>query len=203
MAAAIAADVRRRGDARGCPHPPRMGCGQRLPLFPDDAGRDVRLCAAPGRLGHDKVMAAAGRRELRDIVDLVMIHETILPLGAAVWAAVEKSPGFTPEGLIAEIRRNSNYPASEWRALLSSEPLDPKDIMARLRAALDDAEALVARMPTDKQGLLFLKDGEPVQPDPDHLDEYQTHAGRRQGQWPTSPEIAAAMFERYNKKPSR
>jgi hypothetical protein len=153
----------------------------------------------PVDLAMNKVMAAAGRRELRDIVDLVMIHETILPLGAAVWAAVEKSPGFTPEGLIAEIRRNSNYPSSEWRALLSSEPLDPKDIMKRLRAALDDAEAFVARMPTDKQGLLFLQNGEPVQPDPDHLDQYRPHAGRRQGQWPSSPEIAAAMFERNNR----
>jgi len=37
-------------------------------------------------------MTAAGRREVRDLVDLVTIHETILPLGAVVWAAVEKSP---------------------------------------------------------------------------------------------------------------
>jgi hypothetical protein len=154
----------------------------------------------PVDLAMNKVMAAAGRRELRDIVDLVMIHETILPLGAAVWASVEKSPGFTPEGLIAEIRRNSNYPSSEWRALLSSEPLDPKDITKRLRAALDDADAFVARMPTDKQGFLFLQNGEPVQPDPDHLDQYRLHAGQRQGQWPSSLEIAAAMFERYNRK---
>jgi len=72
-------------------------------------------------------MAAAGRCELRDIVDLVTIHETILPLGAVIWAAVEKSPGFAPEGLIAEIRRNLHYPAAEWRALQSSQPLNPKD----------------------------------------------------------------------------
>src|SRR5438270_4795450 len=89
----------------------------------------------PVDLAMNKVMAAAGRRELRDIVDLVTVHETILPLGAVVWAAVEKSPGFTPEGLIAEIRRNANYPAADWRALQSSEPLDPKDITARLRGA--------------------------------------------------------------------
>ena len=98
----------------------------------------------------NKVMAAAGRRELRDILDLVTIHETILTLGPLIWAAVEKAPGFTPEGLIAEIRRNSNYSASEWRALSSSEPLEPKDIMARLRTALDEAAAFVARMPTEK-----------------------------------------------------
>jgi hypothetical protein len=131
----------------------------------------------PVDLAMNKVMAAAGRRELRDIVDLVTIHETIMPLGAAIWAAVEKSPGFTPEGLIAEIRRNANHPAAEWRALQSSEPLDPKDITARLRTALAAAESVVARMPTAKMGLLFLKDGEAVQPDPDRLEDYQTDAG--------------------------
>jgi hypothetical protein len=57
-------------------------------------------------------------------------------------------------------------------------------------------------MPTDKLGLLFLEDGEVVQPDPDRLDGYQTHAGQRRGQWPSSPEISSAMFERYNKKPN-
>src|SRR5258707_6334305 len=102
-------------------------------------------------------MAAAGRRELRDIVDLVTIHETILPLGAVIWAAVEKPPGFTPEGLIAEIRRNSHYPGAEWLQLVSSEPLAPKDITGRLRAALDEAEAFVMKMPTEKAELLFLK----------------------------------------------
>ena len=74
----------------------------------------------PVDLAANKVMAAAGRREVRDLVDLVTIHSAILPLGAVVWAAVEKSPGFTPEGLIAEIRRNSNYPAAEWRALVTA-----------------------------------------------------------------------------------
>ncbi|HVY93076.1 MAG TPA: hypothetical protein VHA14_10020, partial [Bryobacteraceae bacterium] len=120
----------------------------------------------PVDLAMNKAMAAAGRRELRDLVDLVSVHETILPLGAVVWAAVEKSPGFTPEGLIAEIRRNSNYPAAEWREIASSEPLDPVDITRRLRAGLDEAEAFVIRMPTDKAGLLFLKQGQVVQPEP-------------------------------------
>ena len=153
----------------------------------------------PADLAMNKVMAAAGRRELRDIVDLVTIHETVLPLGAAIWAAVEKSPGFTPEGLIAEIRRNANYPAEEWRSLASSEPLDPKDLMRRLRKALDDAEAFVCRMPTDKLGILFLENGVPVQPDPEHLEDYQPHAGQRQGHWPSSPEIGAAMLEQYRR----
>jgi len=155
----------------------------------------------PVDLAMNKLMAAAGRRELRDLIDLVTVHETILPLGAVVWAAVEKSPGFTPEGLIAEVRRNSNYPRAEWLNLISSEPLNPMDIMNRLRAAWDQAEAFVTRMPTEKAGLLFLKDGQVAQPEPDRLQDYQTHSGQRRGQWPTSAEISTAMLERYGKPP--
>jgi len=138
---------------------------------------------------------------VRDIVDLVTTHETILPLGATVWAAVDKSPGFTPEGLIAEIRRNARYSTADWKALVTAEPIDPADVLGHLRAALEQAEAFVARMPTDKAGLLFLENGRVVQPDPDHLDRYGTHAGQRRGHWPASAEISSAMLERYGSKP--
>lgn len=156
----------------------------------------------PVDLATNKAMAAAGRREVRDLVDLITIHETILPLGAVIWAAVEKSPGFTPEGLIAEIRRNSAYPAAEWRSLNSAEPIDPKDVMSKLRASLDEAEAFVIHMPTDKVGLLFLKDGTVVQPDIGRLGDYQTHAGKTRGHWPGSTEITSAMLDRYKNKPN-
>jgi hypothetical protein len=171
-------------------------------FFPTMRDETFGYVLHPVDLALNKVMAAAGRREVRDLVDLITIHETILPLGAVVWAAVEKSPGFTPEGLIAEIRRNANYPAAEWRALMTAEPLDPYLITKQLRAALDDAEAFVTRMPSEKLGLLFLQGSKVVQLDPTCLGSYQTHAGQRRGQWPTSSEITAAMFERYNKKPS-
>ncbi len=152
-------------------------------------------------LATNKAMAAAGRREPRDVVDLVMIHEQVLPLGAVVWAAVGKSLGFTPEGLINEIRRLARYTEADFRRVASDPPVDPVATMKRLRQALDEAEAFVSRMPTDKAGLLFLKDGKVVQPDPDRLDDYATHAARRRGHWPTSTEISSAMLERYKNKP--
>ena len=170
-------------------------------FFPTVRDETFGYILHPADLAMNKVMAAAGRREVRDLVDVVTIHETILPLGAVVWAAVEKSPGFTPEGLIAEIRRNAHYPAADWRALQATEPLDANDLTTRLRKALDEAEAFVTRMPTDKMGLLFIKNGEVTQPDPDRLEEYQTHAGQRRGHWPTSPEITAAMLARFCNKP--
>jgi hypothetical protein len=44
-------------------------------------------------LATNKASAAADRREPRDIVDLVTIHESILPLGAVICAAVSRFPG--------------------------------------------------------------------------------------------------------------
>lgn len=75
--------------------------------------------------------------------------------------------------------------------------------MTRLRQVLDEADGFVARIPTDKAGLLFLQGGKVVQPDPDRLDAYQTHADARRGLWPSSPEISSAMLERYNEGPDR
>lgn len=145
-------------------------------------------------LAINKVMAAASRREPRDIVDLLTLHDHVLPLGALVWAAVETAPGYTPEGLIGEIRRNARYPAAELRQLAADPPIDPAAVMARLREALDDADKFVAAMPSDKAGLIFLRAGRPVQPDPTLLDAHTTHAARRRGHWPSSPDITAAML---------
>ena len=155
----------------------------------------------PVDLAANKVSAAYGRREPRDIVDLLTIHDEILPLGAAVWASVGKSPGFSPEGIINEIRRTAQYTVEDFRRIASDPPIDAAATMTRIRQALAEAEAFVTQMPTEKAGLLFLKGGHVVQPDPRCLDEYQTHAGKRRGQWPTSVDISAAMLEHYKKPP--
>jgi len=150
-------------------------------------------------LAVNKVMAAASRREPRDIVDLVTLHDSVLSIGALVWAAAEIAPGYTPEGLIAEIRRNARFPANELRQLAADPPIDPDDVMRRLRVALDAADQFVAAMPSEKAGMLFLHAGRPVQPDPSRLDACMTHAARRRGHWPASPDITAAMLAHLQK----
>ena len=147
-------------------------------------------------LATNKVSAACGRREPRDVVDLLTIHEKILPLGAAVWATVGKTLGFTPEGIINEIRRVARYAAVDFERLAAQPPLDPVDIMVRFRAALAEAEDFVVKMPTEKAGLIFIENGRVVQPDPTQLDSYVTHAGQRRGHWPGNDEITRAMMER-------
>ena len=144
-------------------------------------------------LATNKALAAAGRREPRDILDLLYIHERFLPLGAVIWAAVAKDPGFSPASLITEIRRNARYRAEDYSDLNLTEPVDAGAVSRELKHLLNEAERFVASMPAAKAGLLFLKDGRPVQPDPEALSEYQEHEGRRGGYWPSSPEIGSAM----------
>jgi len=151
----------------------------------------------PADLATNKASAAADRREPRDIIDLLTIHERILPLGATITAAVGRFPGQSPEEMLADIRRNSRFTAEDFRALATEKPIDVSEIHNRIRTMLDESEAFVARVPSDRVGFLFLKDGIPVQPDLDHLDSYELHSGAIGGIWPSSPEISRAMLENY------
>jgi hypothetical protein len=83
------------------------------------------------------------------------------------------------------------------RSVATTTPIDQKAFYSHLQKILAAAEAFVGRMPTAKSGLLFLQDGKVVQPDPDRLEDYTTHAGQRRGHWPSSYEITAAMWEFY------
>jgi hypothetical protein len=168
-------------------------------FYPAQPDPEFGYVLHPADLATNKIMAAAGRREPRDVVDLVTIHHDILPLGAVASAAVGRALGFTPEGLINEVRRLARYRAEDFERVASDPPVDAGEIMRRLRQALDEADDFVRRIPTEKVGLLFLQDDRIVQPDPDRLDDYVTRAGAKRGHWPGSPEIGSAMLERYGK----
>jgi hypothetical protein len=89
-------------------------------------------------LATNKALAAAGRNEPRDVLDLLFIHDRHLPLGAVIWAAVAKDPGFSPERLIAEIRRNTRYRNDDFADLDIVEKVDAGVVSPRLREALVD-----------------------------------------------------------------
>lgn len=150
-------------------------------------------------LATNKASAAADRRVPRDIVDLVTIHETILPLGAVLCATVGKYPGVTPEGMLAEITRHSRFTAEEFRALATEQPVDVPSLHRRIRGMMEDAESFIAKLPSDAVGVIFMDGGKPVQPDVSELDKYQRNPGAPRGLWPSSPDISRAMLERYGK----
>jgi Nucleotidyl transferase AbiEii toxin, Type IV TA system len=169
-------------------------------FFPTQPDEVFGYVLHPVDLATNKASAAADRREPRDIVDLVTIHETILPLGAAVCAAVGRFPGQSPEEMLADITRHSRFTAEEFRVLATARPIDVSGLHRRIRGMLEDAGRFISLIPSDAVGVVFLERGKAVQPDPDALEKYQRHAGAPGGVWPSSPEISSAMLERYEKQ---
>ena len=96
-------------------------------FFPTMRDETFGYMLHPVDLATNKVAAAYGRRELRDVVDLLTSHEQILPLGAVVWASAGKSLGFTPEDIINEIRRV----AATERRISGVSPATHRLILAR------------------------------------------------------------------------
>ena len=121
--------VAERGGAK---HEAGMGARQRLPVLSDRQGRTLRLSAAYLRPAANKALAAAGRREPRDVLDLLYIHERHVRLGAVIWAAVAKDPGYSPESLIAEIRRNARYRGDDYADLALTERVDAGEVVRKL-----------------------------------------------------------------------
>jgi hypothetical protein len=210
------------------------GLGDRMPLewvadsafrfFPARRDELFGYVLHPVDLATNKASAAADRREPRDIVDLVTIHENILPLGAVVCAAVGRFPGQSPEEMLADITRHSRFDAEEFRVLATEHPIEmladitrhsrfdaeefrvlatehPIDVPAlhrRIRNMIEDAERFISRIPSDAVGFVFMEAGKPVQPEIEALGRYLRHAGAPGGVWPSSPEISSAMLERYD-----
>jgi hypothetical protein len=155
----------------------------------------------PVDLATNKASAAADRREPRDIVDLVTIHETILPLGAVICAAVGRFPGLSPEEMLSEITRHSRFTAEEFRVLATERPLDTGEVHRRIRSMIEDAERFLGEVSSDDVGFVFLDGDRPVQPNRGEFAGYQRRAGSRRGVWPSSPSISSAMVDRYKSPP--
>jgi hypothetical protein len=115
----------------------------------------------------NKVLAFAGRRVFRDYVDVIYLHQQHLHLGALVWAAGGKDPGLTPEWMLNWMRRTSRYTAGEIAQARLSVPPDLRAMKETLLKAAEEAEALLAKLPADELGCLYLDaHGQPVCPDP-------------------------------------
>jgi len=165
-------------------------------FFPTQRDELFGYVLHPVDLATNKASAAADRRVPRDVVDLVTIHENILPLGAVVAAAVGKFPGATPEEMLAEITRHSRFTAEEFQVLATEAPIDMRGLHRRIRGMIEEAEGFIAKLPSDAVGVVFMDGNKPVQPDLAALDKYQRNPGAPSGVWPSSADIMHAMVER-------
>ena len=109
----------------------------------------------PLDLATNKVLALAGRNEVRDWLDTLYIHQHILPLGALCWAAAGKDPGFTPHSLLELLRRRGKVRSEDIRRLHLVRPVDHRQLKEQWLEALDQAQQFINARPDDEMGCLY------------------------------------------------
>lgn len=140
----------------------------------------------PIDLAINKVLALAGRDEPRDVLDTLHCHAHVLALGALVWAAPGKDPGFSPLSLLELVRRRGRIRPEDLMRLHLTGPLDLGSLKADWLAALDSAEAFVRRRPPGEAGCLYyaLEEHRFVDPDTTGVGPVVPHHGAPGGVLP-------------------
>jgi hypothetical protein len=135
----------------------------------------------------NKLLALAGRNEFRDYLDVLWLDQHHLSLGALAWAASGKDAGLTPDFLLEEAQRNSRFAGEEVGKLELAQPLDLVALKRQWLAAISAAKTLVAALPPEELGCLYLDArGVPRTPDPRHSEfpKWIRHFGSIKGAWP-------------------
>ena len=137
-------------------------------------------------LAVNKTLALAGRDEPRDFVDIMYLHERVLPLAALVWAAAGKDPGFSPISLLELLKRRGHHRPEEIARLQLAAPFDIMAQKSHWLQALDQAASFVRARPTAECGCLYYSTRRHafVLPAIDDSDTVVAHFGRPGGVLP-------------------
>lgn len=144
-------------------------------------------------LAVNKTLALAGRDEPRDFVDILYVHERVLPLAGLVWAASGKDPGFSPNSLLELLKRRGRHRPEEIARLDLASTFDVTAAKATWLAALDGAESFLTSRPANEVGCLYWSNMRQafVLPGPDGTpNDVTPHFGRPGGVLP-QPSVRA------------
>lgn len=156
-------------------------------FFPVQGDEEFGYCLHRADLAANKALALAGRGEIRDFLDILQLDQDYLSLGAMIWAACGKDPGWTPDLMLQMTNRHSRYQDYDLRRVVVARPVDLKQLKRQWIAARERAESLADRLPPEELGCLYLNQAnEPITPDPDSPDfpGLMRHFGRVGGAWP-------------------
>jgi hypothetical protein len=159
-----------------------------FPLIEDET---LGMALHPFDLATKKVLAMAGRLEVRDWVDVITCDEKLQPFGYLVWAACDKDPGCNPKSILAVAQRE-RYSRAEIETLDFHEARpDATGLGERWHAMDVEAGEITAALPAeelgtcviDERGKLYDLDAETLLV---HLREERVrfHSGSIGGVWP-------------------
>ena len=156
-------------------------------FFPVEPDKDFGYCLHPADLAVNKVLALAGRTELRDFLDILYLDSSYLTLGSIIWAACGKDAGFTPSLLLDMSNRHARFQDSDLRGELLARPLDFQTLKVQWLTASRLAQDLFLRLPAEELGCLYLdSDNKPLTPEPTaaSFPLLKRHRGCVRGAWP-------------------
>jgi hypothetical protein len=135
----------------------------------------------------NKILALAGRAEIRDWIDVLHLHRRHLHLGALAWAGTGKDPGLSPEAILRWSNRQAVYRPEDLADLTLVAPVTLPELKEQWLEASTAALDLIARLPLDEVGCLYLDAaGRPVCPNPasSAFPKHTRHYGSVKGAWP-------------------
>lgn len=103
----------------------------------------------------NKVLALAGRDEPRDFLDVLVLHASVLSLGALCWAAAGKDPGFSPSSLLELLKRKGRYRQEDFTRLMLTKKVDLKSLKQEWLSALEQAQEFISQRPPTEVGCLY------------------------------------------------
>lgn len=155
-----------------------------FPAVPDE---DFGYRLHDADLATNKLLALAGRSEVRDYLDIFQIDQGYLSLGAVIWAACGKDAGLTPALILDQTNRHSRYQEADLKGENLVRPVDLRELKRQWIDARARAERLFEQLPAVELGCLYLDaSGNPVTPDPASADfaKLIRHQGSVRGAWP-------------------
>ncbi len=155
-------------------------------FFPVIADDDLGYRLHDVDLAVNKCLTLANRAEVRDIIDIVHINDTVISLACASWAACGKDPGFTPLLLLDCMNRNSIIRPEQLASESLAVPLSATELKQRWRSLFSAAVEQIAAFSAADLGCIYLdREGRVVRsPDPQNLADHLRHFGSVGGSWP-------------------
>jgi hypothetical protein len=118
---------------------------------------ELGLVLHPFDLATNKVLALAGRLEVRDWIDLITCHERIQPLDYLTWAACGKDPGFSPLTILEQAGRSGHYAPAELEGLSFDGPApDLASLLGKWHLMLREAHDVIDALPPSQVGTCVL-----------------------------------------------
>jgi hypothetical protein len=106
-------------------------------------------------LAINKVLALSGRDEPRDFLDVMYACDHILALPGLIWAACGKDPGYSPDSLLALLRRKGKYRPEDFSRLDLNVEVKLRELKEKWLKALENAAQVIAYLPANELGCLY------------------------------------------------